>query len=742
VNEAIEQILELGFLGAIAREDLLSLRPAPSLLSVKTGETLLWEGEGGEAYYLLLRGRLRRFVDGEHGGRRFAGDVVPGQGVGSSGLLSAGGNAATVRVMHDSEVVRFPRAAFLQMMVLSWEFAIGVSREQIERVRAAVAPEGRHATIKSIAVVPLDATVGQESFVGHLAEAIGSIASVATIDRTLIDAPTEPSSKASGAAQPSPGTAGTDAVVSHLEAFERGHDIVLYPVSSVVDTWTHLILARADLVLLVTSVGGASDLCGIETALIDPTEDELLPRIDLVVMHGDDWTPDCGTRKWLDVRHVDEWHHLRTGHQEDFQRLARVLTGNAITLVLGGGGARGLAEIGVVRALLEAGIPFDRLAGTSMGALIGGLLASGKDPDEVSAALRTWAEKGRPGRDYTFPALALVHGKKLHQATHDALGDGNIEDLPIPFFCVSADLSENRAVIHDRGLLWRSIRASISVPGIGPPLFDDGRILVDGGTVNNVPADIVATRHAGRIILVDVSIPRKFGVPASYNDLVPSGWQILWHRINPFLETLQVPGIYEVMARSTTIGSRASYRKARELADLAIHPPVSGVPFLDYRSPERLVDIGYEYAVTQLASIGEAALRNLFPGVPSIRLDAKHDPYASPPINRAQFNEILGVHDDETFREMLGSFVEMFPPEIENLAVAVATGESSDIRERAHRAKSAAANLAAPALTALLLAMENRARDGEVRGLPESLEEVRAEFRRIESYYDRMNGSS
>ena len=639
MSEAIDQILDLGFLGAIARDDLLALRPAPDLLFVKTGETLIRQGETGQAYYLLLRGRLRRFVNDDHGARKFAGNVFPGQGVGASGLLTDEGNATTVRVMHDSEVVSIPRAAFLQMMVLSWEFAISVSREQIERVRAAAAPDGHHAKIKTIAVVPMDTTVDRRRFIDELTKAIAPMASVATADNAFMDqaAPTQ----APDAEQPSRADdVDVDAVIDRLEALERTHDIVLYETSPDVDVWTRLIFARADLALLVTSVGGKTDLCGTETTLIEPTEGELLPRIDLVVMHGNDWEPDCRTRDWLDGRCVREWHHLRNGCQQDFQRLARILTGNAIALVLSGGGARALVEIGVFKSLRDAGIPIDRVAGTSMGAAIGGLVASGSTPQDVVEGVRRWSTDGKPGRDYTFPLMALVHGKKLHRATQNLLGDRYIEDLPISFFCISADLSEEKAVVHDRGSLWRSVRASMSVPGIGPPLFDSGRILVDGGVVNNVPADIVANRYAGRIIVVDVSLSQKRVVPHSYNELVPSGWNILWHWINPFLEPLQVPGIYEVLLRSIGVGSRDSADRARDVADLLIRPQVTGVGLLDFRKIDRLVDIGAECTTAALTSLGKDALQQRFSAPGTIQLNVARDAGRPPHVRSNGVGEL------------------------------------------------------------------------------------------------------
>lgn len=737
-NEAIEQILELGFLGAIAEDDLLSLRPAPQLLSVRAGDTLLLQGEPGEAYYLLLRGRVRRFANDESGGRRFVGDVFPGQGVGASGLLTDDGNATTARVMHDSEVVRFSRAAFLQLMVLSWEFAIGVCREQIERVKAAEAPTRRHPTIKNVAIVPLDAAVDASRFIDDLFIAVDGIATVTTVDDGLLTKQMAPPPITAQDQQPTtPSKADIDAVVARIEGFERQHDIVLYLVSPAADVWSQLIVARADLVLLVSSVGGESDLCEIETLLIEPTDDELRPRVDLALVHDSEWSADCQTRRWLDVRQVDEWHHLRAHREEDFQRLARVLTGNAITLVLGGGGARGLAEIGVYKALHEAGIPIDRFAGTSMGAMIGALLAAGMDTDEVTETLRTWAKKGTPGRDYTFPAMSLVHAKKLHKATQEVLGDGNIEDLPKPFFCLSANLSEIRPKVHDCGVLWRAVRASMSVPGVGPPLFDQGLMLTDGGTVSNVPADFAAQRHAGRIIIVVVTLAKKFLVPESYDDLVPSGWQILWHRINPFLKPLTVPNIYEVLQRSAAVGSNESYRKARELADLAILPPVSHVTLLDFHEIDSLIEAGYEHTVAQLKSIGREGLRDLFPGIEALSADTSSIAEAAPPIDRTRFNEILGADDDETFRQMLDVFIEMFPAEIEGLASAMASGADDQTREYARRAKSAAADVAAPALTALLHNIETRVGSAEPKVLSDTLDRIQSEFKRIAAYSHR-----
>jgi len=277
----------------------------------------------------------------------------------------------------------------------------------------------------------------------------------------------------------------------------------------------------------------------------------------------------------------------------------------------------------------------------------------------------------------------------------------------------------------------------MSVPGIGPPLFDRGHILSDGGTVSNVPADFAVQRYAGRIIIVVVTLTRTVVVPEDYDDLVPSGWQILWHRINPFLKPLKVPNIYEVLQRSSAVGSNENYRRARGLADLSILPPVTHASLLDFHEIDRLIEAGYEHTVAQLTSIGKAGLKELFPGLDIRQPDTAQNPDASPPIDRARFNDILGVDDDESFRDMLGLFIEMFPAEIDHLTSAVAKGAGEEIREIALRARSAAANVAAPALVAALKNIEERAEEGGSEASSDLLDRVRVEFRRIEVYSHR-----
>ena len=196
--------------------------------------------------------------------------------------------------------------------------------------------------------------------------------------------------------------------------------------------------------------------------------------------------------------------------KDDMARIARLMTGTAIGLVLGGGGARGCAHVGVIQALEESGIPIDMIGGTSMGAIIGGLYA--KDPDRIytqSKARRLFrllGNKWRQALDLTYPRVSFFTGSAMNEVVSAILGEyTQIEDLWLNYFAITTNITHSKMCVHRHGSLWRYVRASMSLVGFLPPICDtDGSYLVDGGYVNNLPADVMRSLGAKIIIAVDV----------------------------------------------------------------------------------------------------------------------------------------------------------------------------------------------------------------------------------------------
>lgn len=174
-----------------------------------------------------------------------------------------------------------------------------------------------------------------------------------------------------------------------------------------------------------------------------------------------------------------------------------------IGIALGGGGALGLAHIGVLQVLVENNIPIDIVTGTSMGALVGGIFASGIDPYEMEkSALKV---KTISLIDINFNLTGVFGGSSADRKIKSILqGDKKIEDLPTEFACVAVDLVEGKEVVLNKGSLVKALRASYSVPGIFTPLEQNNQILVDGGVLNNLPDDVAKKMGADIVIGVDV----------------------------------------------------------------------------------------------------------------------------------------------------------------------------------------------------------------------------------------------
>jgi NTE family protein/lysophospholipid hydrolase len=223
----------------------------------------------------------------------------------------------------------------------------------------------------------------------------------------------------------------------------------------------------------------------------------------------------------------------------------------------------------------------------------------------AGAQLRPMVRSTTPAKSAwprTLPISSLLAGKKLDRVLHAQLGDADIEDLWLPFFCVSTDLARARMIVHERGRLWKAVRASCSIPGIFPPLPMDGMTLVDGGLVDNLPLDLLVERCPGPLIAVDVF---PYGDP---NFEQPSGRLARWLRAlrTRIRQEPASPPLFDILVRSTLLGSkfRQGTALARSEPVLYLEPPVAHFGALQWRAHRAVYDAGYAYASEQLARHG------------------------------------------------------------------------------------------------------------------------------------------
>jgi NTE family protein len=362
---------------------------------------------------------------------------------------------------------------------------------------------------------------------------------------------------------------------------EADNDLVLLAARHDEDDWLALCRRQVDRILLF----GRSDTAPPpDCALCSSEPLQSSQLVDLVLERP------AGSQSRFGQTWLLATHAARLFHVDDcgggVDRLARILNGTSIGLALSGGGARAFAHVGVIRALREAGIEIDLVCGTSMGAIVGAGLASGWDNGELDERMRAAFVTSSPLDDIALPIVAMTRGRKVEARLAEHFGDVDIADLDLPYFCVSANLTSGHHHSHDRGPLARALRASISLPGVLPPVIDNGQVLVDGGVLRNLPTDLLRARHDGTVIGSDVS--RAAGL--SPEDVMPPASWWRWFTSGAWRRG---PPIVSILMRTATISAGTEIAFARNAADLYVMPDTGMIEIRDWRSYPQAVEAGY-----------------------------------------------------------------------------------------------------------------------------------------------------
>jgi predicted acylesterase/phospholipase RssA/CRP-like cAMP-binding protein len=562
---------------------------------VAAGDVVFRQGDAGDGLFLVTGGRLRVTVATE-GTERVLHDLGRGSVVGEIALLTDRPRTATVHAVRDSELQLLRAPVFLELAERSPALMSGMLRLLTDRLltRDRLLTDRALPPIRAIAVAAAGQDPGPAAAVGRLlADQLARSGRVRRLDAEEADR-----DLGLGAAQRKPGDPGRGELTGWLHDVERDHEWVIYQAEAEDTAWSRLCLSQADVVLLAARADGDAAPGPVEArALAAPSL-----RCELALLHPGQ---PSGTARWLAGRPVADHHHLRDGRPADIARLARMITGTGCGLVLGGGGPRGFAHLGVIRALEEAGVPVDVVGGTSIGAIVGALCAL-----DLEDTARVRALTHQIGRlvTLTLPLVAVSSGRRVDRLLADRLGTVPIEDLPRRFFCISASLTRAEEVVHDRGPLWPAVRASASLPGIFPPVYADGDLLVDGATLNNVPADVMrGLVGTGTVVAVDLSPEVETLSVAPFRPGL-SGWRVLGRRLNPFAPAHPVPGIGYILTRSPTL-NQVRHRRAAldgDRVEMLLRPPVGGFGALDFKGAIPLIEMGYSYTTEALASSGLA----------------------------------------------------------------------------------------------------------------------------------------
>jgi len=545
---------------------MLAGGPEIESFALPGGAPLIEAGETSNMLYLLRAGRLAAIQRQSGAAPRLLGLIWPGEGIGEISLLADIPHTATVIALRDCEILAMSRAAFHDIARRNPEVMFEMIRTLILRGQSGTDFARGPSTFGFAAI---DQDVDARAFSEKLARQVRAFgSSVVVLDAASQTEPTE-----------------------WFSRLEQEHDYVFYVSEHGQAKWEANCARQSDRLFRLAHGNHRPP----EHALQPPPLSPDLKHADLILLHAQgDVRRD--TVHWRRSVRAERVLHVCDGDEADLARVARLLTGRSTGLVLSGGGARGYAHIGALRALREHGIPFDFLGGTSMGAVIAAGVALGWNGEELETRVRAAFVDTNPLNDFALPMVALMKGLKVRERLAEHFGDWDICDVRLPFFCMSSDLTRGLPVLHDRGSLVEALRASIALPGILPPVQVGDSVLVDGGVMCNLPAEMMRGIHAGPIVAVDVSIdsglfPRDIAVPKSLMKWAYSG------------EWRKGPPIVSLLLRSATVTAHRDLVAARKAADVLIVPKLDGVEIRNWKAFEPAVAAGYAAAQEALATL-------------------------------------------------------------------------------------------------------------------------------------------
>ncbi|XP_017085314.1 neuropathy target esterase sws isoform X2 [Drosophila eugracilis] len=606
---------------------------------LESGRAVYRQDESSDSTYIVLSGRMRSVITHPGGKKEIVGEYGKGDLVGIVEMITETSRTTTVMAVRDSELAKLPEGLFnaikLRYPIVVTKLISFLSHRFLGSMQtrsgsgAPGAPvEANPVTHKysTVALVPITDEVPLTPFTYELYHSLCAIGPVLRLTSDVVRKQLGPNIFEA---------ANEYRLTSWLAQQEDRNIITLYQCDSSLSAWTQRCMRQADVILIV-GLGDRSHLVGKFEREIDRLAMRTQKELVLLYPETTNAKP-ANTLSWLNARPwVTKHHHVlcvkriftrksqyrindlysrvllsEPNMHSDFSRLARWLTGNSIGLVLGGGGARGAAHIGMLKAIQEAGIPIDMVGGVSIGALMGALWCSERNITTVTQKAREWSKKMTKWflqlLDLTYPITSMFSGREFNKTIHDTFGDVSIEDLWIPYFTLTTDITASCHRIHTNGHLWRYCRASMSIAGVFPPFCDyrDGHLLLDGCYTNNVPADVMHNLGAAHIIAIDVGSQDDTDLTNYGDDL--SGWWLLYKKWNPFTSPVKVPDLPDIQSRLAYVSCVRQLEEVKN-SDYCeyIRPPIDKYKTLAFGSFDEIRDVGYVFGKNYFENMAKA----------------------------------------------------------------------------------------------------------------------------------------
>ncbi|XP_051939448.1 patatin-like phospholipase domain-containing protein 6 isoform X1 [Hippocampus zosterae] len=643
-------------------------------MAVEAGRALYRQDDQSDCTYIILNGRLRSVIRKANGKKELVGEYGRGDLIGVVEALTRQPRATTVHAVRDTELVKLPEGTLnnikrrypqvvTRLIHLLGQKILGNLQQgrgpfsgsalSLPSMKTSADVTNPASNLSTVAVLPVCDEVPINAFNLELSHALSAIGPTLLLTSDII--------------RERLGASALDSIYEYrlsgwLAQQEDLNRIVLYQTDNSMTPWTQRCIRQADCILIV-GLGDQEPTVGELEQMLENTAVRALKQ--LILLHREDSSGPSRTVEWLNMRSWCSGHlHLKcprrvfsrrspsklrevyekvfektADRHSDFSRLARELTGNSIALVLGGGGARGCSHVGVIKAMEEAGIPIDIVGGTSIGSFIGALYAEERSAVRTKQRAREWSKAMnsvfKTVLDLTYPITSMFSGSAFNTSIYKVFQDKQAEDLWLPYFNVTTDITASAMRVHQDGCvwryvrasasytpylpplcdpkdghllvdgcyvnnvpgsLWRYVRASMTLSGYLPPLCDpkDGNLLMDGGYINNITADIARNMGAKTVIAIDVGSQDETDL-CNYGDCL-SGWWLLWKRINPWAEKVKVPDMAEIQSRLAYVSCVRQLEVVKKSAYCEyIRPPIDRFKTMDFGKFDEIYDVGFQH---------------------------------------------------------------------------------------------------------------------------------------------------
>ncbi|HLB41872.1 MAG TPA: cyclic nucleotide-binding and patatin-like phospholipase domain-containing protein [Gammaproteobacteria bacterium] len=560
------------------------------IVKLNAGDTLFEKDSQSDSLYVVVKGMLAAILLTPLREEKIAGMIRSGQTVGEMGLLTSLPRGLTIRALRESVLLKLTREAFDNYFAHEPDILMKLVRFIVTRSQKTIRVLTSYYQYTNIMLLPSSDRIDLQAFVSRLKEQIRLDSKI--IFLSVKDLKDNYQSNYT-------------AIHKHLDQLEVTHQYILYVVDVYNEELLDMLFERTDRIVLLGK--------GNESVQTDPFVKKELEthyakhiRKDLVLLYPEGVSPN-NTGEWLARTHIARYHHIHINQTDGYASLSRFLMGEALGLVLGGGGVRGWVEVGVIKALFEKKVAIDIVGGTSIGATVGACFLMSSSYDEFFQTVNTISKAvSNPFafRHFTFPLISILSGESGTLALQKCFGQQTIENLIKPFFCISCNISKYKQAVHTRGLLWHWVRASGAIPGLVPPIVDDGDIYVDGGVINNLPVDVMKDYldGKGKIIAVDLSATLQTNQAYYFPPSIT-----FWEAIKIKLQLgknkhYKFPRYYETLIEALLMGSHERVLRNAMSADILIQPDLSKYSaFFQTNQIEQLISLGYQLMMYHLS---------------------------------------------------------------------------------------------------------------------------------------------